>query len=65
MQRIHCVTAKLLVEFEQAKREKARNNGQLAAAYGYAASEFRKALHLHIAECGDCLSRENDQERAA
>ncbi len=61
-----CPTAKLLADFEVGNREKASDNIGLAAGYCYAATQFRKALHLHIADCPACLDLEAEEmERAA
>ena len=60
-----CTTAQLLVEFELGNRSKAQDNLELAPAYAYAATQFRKALHLHIAECAACLALEDAEEGGA
>lgn len=65
MDRIHCTTAKLLADFERMNREKAGDNIGLAAGYAYTATQFRRALHLHVADCPDCLVAEEAGEVAA
>ena len=60
-----CSTAKLLAEFEQRNRSKAQARPDLGAAYAHTATEFRRALHLHVGECAACLTFEQDAEVAA
>ena len=60
-----CSTRKLLAEFERINRGKAQARPDLAAAYGYTATEFVRARNLHIGECALCLRHEAEQERAA
>ena len=49
-----CSTAKLLAEFEQDNRAKAKARPDLVLEYTYTATEFWRALRVHIDECSVC-----------
>lgn len=61
-----CTTAALLAACEKRNRDKGHNDIGQEAGYFYAALEFRRALHLHVAGCAECLAAEAaEMERAA